>query len=219
MSPGIRTARSSPWQGRSPASCTAEHLDREPGRNRLDRTSRWAIPAREEDPDWAPDGSKIVFATEATAPTTGLIRSASINADGSQQDLISPVRPSRVLSTTNPIWVTGRLADRVHRAPILRVWTVEPDGTDPTNLTAATGEPRPPGSPSPQNAYARPQGARPRAASLVIAYRPMHRPGQHPRRPARGRRRARQPGQELDHLTVGTADANGKPALNEGSSR
>jgi hypothetical protein len=97
------------------------------------------------------------------------------------------------------------------------VWTVSPDGTGATNLTAATGVQGDPTSwlAIPQNAYARPRGATPTRVSLVTAYNQCT-SSDRTHGPPLAFPSCASPQRSSAQLTVGTADANGKPALNEG---
>ena len=120
----------------------------------------------ELDPDWAPDGTKIVF--EENGFCGGSDPLATINPDGTQKTQIP--RPPPASYDYSPVWSPD--GKRIVFARQSTLWTVSPDGTGATNLTAATGVQGEPTSwlAIPQNAYARPRGATPTRVSLVTAY-------------------------------------------------
>ena len=120
----------------------------------------------ETDPDWAPDGSKLVF--EESGYCGNGTPLSTINPDGSQKTAITaPPSPS---GDSSPVWSPDGSLIVFSRGPNL--WTVRPDGTGATNLTSSTGVQGVPTSwlAIPNNAYARPRGATPTRVSLVTAY-------------------------------------------------
>ena len=108
-------------------------------------------------PDWAPDGTRIVF------DDFDFARLWTVNADGSGRTLFVP--------GSNPLWSPD--GARIAFSTGGDVVSVRPDGSDSTNLTNTP-------SPAferptdwlaiPQNAYPRPKGATPTRVSLVVAY-------------------------------------------------
>ena len=165
----------------------------------------------ELDPDWAPDGSKIVFEENGDCGSVNPL--ATINPDGSQKTPITgPPPPTDGFS---PVWSPDRA--RIIYARSSGLWVVNADGTGATNLTAATGVQGAPTSwlAIPNNAYARPRGATPTRVSLVTAYNQCTAPDR-THGPPLAFGSCASPQKSSSQLTVGTGDANGKPALNEG---
>ena len=147
-------------------------------------------------PDWSPDGTRVVY-------SDGKIY--TIKADG------TGVTPLPIGSS--PVWAPDH-TKIVFGYGDLR--TVKPDGTGEASLTS------PPimGYPVdwlaiPQNAYPRPKGATPTRVSLTTAYNQCTAPDR-THGPPLAFGSCASPQKSSQHLTVGTGDSNGKPALNEG---
>jgi hypothetical protein len=96
--------------------------------------------------------------------------------------------------------------------PPAGIWTANADGSGAAFVAAGDF---PSWQPIPINSYARPKGATPFRASLTIAYKPCTAPNR-THGPPLAFPSCNPPVQTSDYLTVGTADANARPALNEG---
>ncbi len=164
-------------------------------------------PRPDSAPEWSPNGAQLVFDRVSDDPSGNSIANLwFMAADGSDQRQFTFFQGSN-----GGYWAT---------------WS--PDGADLAythlndiylsrgiqNLTHRTGDDIHPDW-QPVLGYARPKGATPTRISLVTAYEPCSAPDrQHG--PPLAFQSCSSPQMTSDHLTVGTGDSNGKPALNEG---
>jgi Tol biopolymer transport system component len=168
-------------------------------------------PGSEGQADWAPSGSKLAFDTNANCADPSEVW--TMNPDGSSRTQITT--PTGEGLDTDPVWAPD--GTRIAFSRNQHVWTINPDGSGPVDLFAAHGVT---GTPTdwlaiPQNAYPRPKGATPTRASLVVSNNPCTAPDR-THGPPLAFGSCSSPQRTSAHLTVGTGDANGLPALNEG---
>ena len=172
----------------------------------------------EVDPDWAPDGSRIVF--EESGNCGDLTPLSTMSPGGSGKTTLSTLpEPPPYISDDSPVWSPDGaqvMFSREYGGPEL--WRVDSDGSDQislTELTGITGRPTSWLATTPQNSYARPKGATPVRVSLVPAYQACTAPDMTHGPPLESQS-CSGPQQASPHLTVGSTDANGQPALSSG---
>jgi WD40-like Beta Propeller Repeat len=161
------------------------------------------------DPNWSPDRATLVFASDRE--NFGPFHLYTMNGDGSDQTRVSNDE------LHGPAWSPdgSKLAAETNPWPT-EIVTLNPDGSGLTNLTNNPAFDREPDwQPIPINSYPRPKGATPFYASLAIAYKPCTAPDR-THGPPLAYGSCSSPQMTSDYLTVGTADANGKPPRNEG---
>ena len=155
-------------------------------------------------PDWSPDGAWIAHHFDDLGPNYGLRKA---RPDGSGSVFLRQYAHSPVWSPDNKLIAHNFETD---------IWTIEPDGSGVALLKNAAETLIPTDWLAiPQNAYARPRGATPARLSLVTAYNPCSAPDR-THGPPLAFASCSAPTKSSTQLTVGTGDANGKPALNEG---
>ena len=169
-----------------------------------------------EDPDWSPDGQKIVYVyvhdvfgcPEDFRKGYGL---HVMNADGSGDTELVPTDADEPVFS--PSWSPDGTKVAYDRSA--ESFYVNAQGGPETLITASS----PPRDWQPiLRGYARPKGATPQWASLTIAYKPCAAPNETHAAPLSSGSCA-PPKQASDYLTVGTADANGAAANSTGTVR
>jgi hypothetical protein len=165
----------------------------------------------DEHPSWSPNGARRLFARRTTnGYTSGTIASNPFTVvhpqpvggawapDGSRIALVHVVDPA----TCSP---------QCHSD----LFTLDPSGANEINLTSdVTNQGNPDWQPIPVNAYPRPKGASPTDVSLVPAHEPCDASTSANRThgPPLAFPSCAPPTQKPGQLTVGTPDANGRPA-------
>jgi TolB protein len=159
---------------------------------------------REAAPNWSPDGTKILYENDLDDAIWRMDR------DGSNQTSLTPGEPRG----TNPAYSPDG-KQIVFNAPILfnRIQVMSANGGPATVVTSSGIDPD--WQPIPINAYPRPKGASPLRVSLVTAYDQCTAPNR-THGPPLDSGSCNPPAQSSAHLTIGTFDANGLPARNEG---
>jgi TolB protein len=159
------------------------------------------------DPSWSPDGSRI-----ALVRIDSTQRVVSIRPDGSNQIQVSPG-----FVHYPPAWSPDGTRILLARSGDLHL--IDPDGSDPVQLTNDGGiKGNPDWQPIPVNSYPRPRSATGLDVSLVPAYNPCTAPNrQHGPPLAFGS--CNPPASASDEATLGSPDANGKPAKGQGVAR
>jgi len=155
---------------------------------------------------WSPDGARIAFRTDCSEDC--FVGGHTINADGT--DRVNLGTPAY-----EPAWSPDGSKIAYGTRPVSlgsRIGVVNPDGTNIVDLTDGG---QPDWQPIPINSYPRPKGATPFRASLTTAYDPCTAPDR-THGPPLAFGSCSNPQQASSHLTVGTGDANGLPARNEG---
>ena len=140
------------------------------GADGTDATVLTTIPG--EHPSWSPDGTRIAFAgytSGGSFPDEIYV----IDADGGGQAQLT----DNSVVDHSPFWSPDntRVAFTSNRTGAPQVHTMDPDGSDVTQVTtsASLGNDW---QPLPVNSYPRPKGATPLYASLVPAYEPCTAP-------------------------------------------
>jgi Tol biopolymer transport system component len=159
------------------------------------------------DASWSPDGSRI-----ALVRTDSTHRVVSIRPDGSNQ---IQMWPGFVLYP--PAWSPD--GSRVLLVPGGELVLVDPDGGNPVQLTHDGGvKGNADWQPLPVNGYPRPRSATGLDVSLVPAYSPCTAPNrQHG--PPLAYDSCHPPAGASDEATLGSPDANGRPAKGQGVAR
>jgi WD40 repeat protein len=160
--------------------------------------------------NWSPDAQRIAFDHDGTCTPGPNCRPFGITT-------LKPDKtdPQFVYSGNEPAWSPdgNKFAfSTVVSSNTSHVWTVGADGTGAVDHGLGSA---PDWQPIPINSYARPKGATPFRASLAIAYEPCSAPNR-THGPPLAFPSCNPPVQTSHYLTVGTADANARPALNEG---
>ena len=155
-------------------------------------------------PDWSPSGAKIAF------DHFGALR--TMNSDGSGQTAIPGA------TGIEPAWSPNgsQLAFIGFAGGNNEVFRINADGSASMNLTNNAASDIDPDWLPEFAGYARPKGASPFRVSMVLAYKGCGTPNRWHGQPL-VYQSCSPPQQASNYATVGTADANGKPALNEGS--
>ncbi len=158
-------------------------------------------------PEFAPDGSRLAYDRHDICGPSLQMRIIGIDGQGD----------TAITGTSGyaPRWSPD--GTRIAYTSGNDVWTVNPDGTSPVNLTNTPGvsDYADGWQPIPVNSYPRPKGATPFYGSLTIAYKPCTSPDR-THGPPLAYGSCSSPQMTSDYLTVGTADANGNPPRNEG---
>jgi Tol biopolymer transport system component len=149
-------------------------------------------------PDWSPDGTKIVFGS-CRAPGCALY---TMNADGSNEAEI----PNSSSADRTPVWSPDGTQILFVRGGDL--YLINPDGTGATNITntPTVTELDPAWQPVPQPGYPRPKGATPVRVSLVPAFDQCETPNRTHGPPLA------QPSCSAPHLRAGFMTFGGTPA-------
>jgi Tol biopolymer transport system component len=183
----------------------------------------------ETDPDWSPDGSKLVFSSNRDGFRSDIY---TMNADGTNVTKLTNDRvsdePAWSPDGTKIVFRTERdepdpnncslSGDRICN---LEIYSMNADGTGQTNVT---NDPAPDGEPDWQplslgrGGYARPKGAGPVNVRFVPAFNPCA--GSNPPGSVHGAPLAvpscQPPQQSSVFLTMGTEDSNGKASQFDG---
>jgi hypothetical protein len=164
--------------------------------------------AADMSPDWSPDGSRIAFSTNRD----GNFEIYTMKPDGSDVTRVtSNSRPDRT-----PAWSPD--GTRVAFERDFRIWTANPNGTDEVQVSLGLPQDchrNPDWQPLPAAGYPRPKGASPMYVSLVPAFAQCTAPDRTHGGPLSFGSCA-SPTQASPNLTLGTPDANGKPAKSVG---
>jgi Tol biopolymer transport system component len=157
--------------------------------------------------DWSPDGARIATfeagdCADSVPPTMWTMKT-----DGTDRTAV-PIASAIRWTPDNTKFAFTDQGD---------IWTANLNGTGRVNLTNTPGvsEFISDWLAVPNNAYARPRGATPARVSLVTAYNQCT-SSDRTHGPPLAFPSCSSPQKSSSQLTVGTADANGKPALNEG---
>jgi len=160
-----------------------------------------------DDPEWSPDAQWIAADNGAKILKINTV-------DRSQRVILSP--PADTASDFGAAWSPDgtRIAFESNRDPgtDFEIWTMTSDGSDLVQLTSnTTSDFHPAWQPIPINAYPRPKGANLTRVSLTPAYEACTAPNRS-HGPPLAFASCAPPAQRSGDLTVGTPDANGKPA-------
>ena len=151
-----------------------------------------------ESPHWSPDGSRIVLNLDWKV--------SIMNRDGSGlRQYEAPLDAFRTVWSPDGRWILYYLHQTGWRVISPDFTDEGPSGGPPADLTAP-----PDWQPIPISAYPRPKGASPTRVSLVPAYQPCTSPDRTHGPPLAFP--SCTPTQEPGELTVGSPDANGRPA-------
>jgi dipeptidyl aminopeptidase/acylaminoacyl peptidase len=175
---------------------------------------------QDSEPNWSPDGSKIVFASNRDhSSTPGLY---TMNGTGGGVKHVYSGTAETGHAAFFPVWSPegNRIAflgvvDPFGSSPTVRLSTINPDGTDPTPVM--TNADAPDWQPI-LRGYARPKGAGTFHAPLVPAYEPCTSPNRAHAAPL-AFSSCNPPTPMSAQLTVGTPDANARPAASVASLR
>jgi Tol biopolymer transport system component len=169
---------------------------------------------------WSPDAKRIAFRREGAGPPAGNDGIWLMDADGTNL-----VQLAGTTSDWAPAWSpdgTKLVVQGFTGGPSRDIVIMNPDGSARTPLIAGPADDVAPDwqpAPGPPPAgYARPKGATPLLASLVVAYKPCDAPNEE-HGPALAFASCSPPQEASDYLTVGTADANAQPTKFIGSVR
>ena len=168
------------------------------------------------EPNWSPDGTRVAL--------RGVDNEIfSINRDGTGRTRLT----TNTAVDLGPAWSPdgSRIAFSSQRDGDGDIYTMNPDGTQVRRVTTTGSQPpdywpssRPDWQPIPYTGYARPKGATPFRASLVVAYRKCTAPNEQ-HGPSLAFGSCAPPVQESNWLTTGTSDTNGQATQFVGSLR
>lgn len=109
--------------------------------NRNGMNMRWLTrtPGMEDQPQWSPDGTKILFRgtdQQGTSPNLYVI-----NVDGSGLTNLTATLPARVTDRLHPAWSPdgSRIAFVATTGLAVKVWTMNADGSNAAQLTTDAG--------------------------------------------------------------------------------
>jgi hypothetical protein len=160
--------------------------------------------ADDRSPNWSPDGSRIAFSTDRD----GNLEIYTMKPDGS--DLVRLT--SNSVPDRTPAWSPD--GKRIAFERSFRIWTAGTDGGDAVQVSHGLPQDcdrNPDWQPLPAAGYPRPRGASPIYISLVPAFAQCTMPDRVHGGPLSSGSCAG-PAQSSSALTLGTPDANGKPA-------
>jgi hypothetical protein len=172
------------------------------GSNQIQLTT---APGSDGAPNWSPDGSKIAFASFRD----GNSELYTMNPDGSGQARLTNTAPGEF----SPAWSPDGTKIAHSTGNPRAIWYINADGTGATQVTNPNSgqfDTDPDWQPIPVN-YPRPRGTASAYISLVPAYAQCHAPNRTHGAPLDSGSCA-PPVQSSTALTLGTPDANGKPA-------
>ena len=156
--------------------------------------------------NWSPDGSKLVFSSDFNCPSCVFGQLNTIKPDRTDRFVFSGVSGQQAAWSPDGARIVYTSFDPE------RIKIVNADSTGVTDVTDGT---LPDWQPIPINSYPRPRGATPFRASLTTAYNQCT-ASDRTHGPPLAFPSCASPQKSSAHLTVGTGDSNGKPALNEG---
>jgi hypothetical protein len=159
-------------------------------------------------PSWAPDNAKLAFVKPDAA---GWSQIYTIEPDGSGLAQVTTGATHKSEPVWSPDGTKIAFAARLDGQTFTDLYTMNSDGTNVFRVTSTPeSDENPDWQPIPINAYPRPKGASPTRVSLVPAYEPCTSPDRTHGPPLAFP--SCTPTQEAGELTVGSPDANGRPA-------
>ena len=182
---------------------------------RPDGSQRSSIGLAGQAPDWSPDGTKLAYSR-----TVGTFDNDEIfvaNADGTGETRLT----TNSVYDSRPVWSPDgtKIAFDSNEGGDWEIFVMNRDGSGRHAVTDNTfNDSRPDWQPIPYAGYPRPKGATPTYVSLVPAYPACTAPDR-THGPPLAYGSCSGPDQVSPHLTVGTPDANGRPAKSTGNAR
>jgi dipeptidyl aminopeptidase/acylaminoacyl peptidase len=167
-----------------------------------------------ESPSWSPDGTRIAFGGYLPDGSGFPDEIYTMNPDGTGLTRLT----NNTVLDHSPAWSPDgtRIAFTSMRTGSVQIHSMDPDGSDVRQVTTSSAL-NSDWQPIPVNSYPRPKGATPLQVSLVPAYNTCATPDRSHGPPlAFGSCSAPA---STSSLTVGTADANGKPSKSNSFAR